>query len=284
MYFLDKKRGKNGRIIYKTKADFNKPIQKDRLGKYKIQSGEMLRVCMTSDFFLAEADQWRDEVWNMIWERRDVKFFLLTKRPERVADCLPKDWGAGWDNVFLNVSCENQKRADERIPILLQLPFKHKGIMCAPLIDSVSIANYLHTGQIEQVIAGGENYDGARPCNYDWVVELAKECRNENISFIFTETGSYFIKDSRMYHLPGKQLQSQMAFKSGISYQGRSIHYDLYDSLGISLSDEDLYQPIFRTICQNCGSRPICNGYTKECGSSMNERPILKVNNSNSGL
>ncbi len=34
-------------------------------GKYKVQSGEMIRVCMTSDFFLAEADEWRPEAWTL---------------------------------------------------------------------------------------------------------------------------------------------------------------------------------------------------------------------------
>ena len=91
------------------------------------KSGEMIRVCMNSDFFLEEADPWRDEAWAIIRQRPDVKFWLLTKRPERVSACLPYDWGDGWENVMFNVTCENQRRADERIPILLDLPFKHKG-------------------------------------------------------------------------------------------------------------------------------------------------------------
>ena len=92
----------------------------------------MLRVCMTSDFFLEQADPWRDEAWDIIRQRPDVKFFLLTKRPQRAADHLPHDWGEGWENVMFNVTCENQRRADERIPILPELPFKHMGILCAP--------------------------------------------------------------------------------------------------------------------------------------------------------
>ena len=72
-------------------------------------------------------------------QRADVVFFLLTKRPQRVRECLPPDWGSGWDNIIFNVTCENQRRADERIPLLLELPFKHKGIMCAPFIGPVSI-------------------------------------------------------------------------------------------------------------------------------------------------
>ena len=99
----------------------------------EIQSGETISVCMTSDFFLEDADPWRDEAWDVMRMRRDVVFYLLTKRPQRVADCLPADWGDGWENVFFNVTCENQRRADERMPILLELPFKHKGVSCTPL-------------------------------------------------------------------------------------------------------------------------------------------------------
>ncbi len=52
---------------------------------------------------------------------------------------------------MFNVTCENQRRADERIPILLDLPFKHKGIMCAPFIGPVSIKEYLPYDQIEEI-------------------------------------------------------------------------------------------------------------------------------------
>ncbi|MER0122573.1 DUF5131 family protein [Streptococcus sp. ZJ93] len=265
MYYLDQLRGRDGRQIYRTKLDFTYPIQKDRKGNYKVKSGEMLRVCMTSDFFLEEADQWRDEVWDMIWQRRDVKFFLLTKRPERVLDCLPKDWGEGWDHVFLNVSCENQKWADRRIPILFDLPFKHKGIMCAPLIGAIDLQPYLATGQLEQVICGGENYGGARPCHYDWIKDMSKACRAANVTFAFIETGTHFVKDGRSYQLPSKQLQSQMAYKSGMSYQGKKMDFRLVDAIGLEISEEELHKPDFASTCQTCATKMICNGYTKDC-------------------
>lgn len=205
MYYLDSKRDRNGADIYRTKASFNYPLQKDRNGEYRVKSGEMLRVCMTSDFFIKEADPWRDEAWNIIKARSDVKFFLLTKRPERVLSCLLDDWGDGWENVFFNVTCENQRRADERIPLLLALPFKHKGIMCAPFIGEMSIEKYLRCEKIEQVICGGENYDGARPCDFDWVKKLQGECALYNVTFCFIETGSVFIKDGKQYYLPRKK-------------------------------------------------------------------------------
>lgn len=259
MYFLDRVRDRNGADIYRTKAGFTYPLQKDRKGNYKIHSGELIRVCMTSDFFLEEADSWRDEAWQIMRRRSDVKFFLLTKRPQRVKDCLPKDWGNGWENIFFNVTCENQLRADERIPILLELPFKHKGIMCAPFIGPVSIEKYLSAGQIEQVICGGENYDGARPCNFDWVKSLRAECVAADVTFCFIETGTCFIKDSRLYHIPKKIVQSEMAYKSGMNYVGKPIEFKLDNEYG-PIPEEDLYVSHYRTNCEHCGSKLICNG------------------------
>lgn len=156
MYFLDSQRGHNGAEIYRTKTGFHYPLSRDRAGNYKVKSGEQLRVCMTSDFFLEQADPWRREAWEIMNQRRDISFFLLTKRPERVEKCLPYNWGDGWEHIFFNVTCENQRRADERIPILHSLPFKHKGIMTAPLLGPIEIEKYLAMGQIEQVICGGE--------------------------------------------------------------------------------------------------------------------------------
>ena len=265
MYYLDKVRDKDGSEIYRTKNGFQYPLSKDRQGRYKVQSGEQIRVCMTSDFFLEEADEWREAAWDVIWQRRDVKFYLLTKRPQRVAQCLPKDWGDGWENVFFNVTCENQKRADERIPILLDLPFKHKGIMCAPFIGPVSIEKYLEDGQIEQVMCGGENYDGARPCDFSWVQTLHDECVRHDIIFAFIETGTVFIKDGRTYHMPDKRLQAQQAYRSGMGYQGKPIVFKLCDSLGNPIPEEDLYVPYYGPSCAECGSRIICNGCSK-CG------------------
>lgn len=264
MYFLDRVRDRNGADIYRTKSGFAYPLQRLRDGRYKIQSGELIRVCMSSDFFLEEADPWRDEAWRIMRERSDVKFFLLTKRPQRVKDCLPKGWGDGWENIFFNVTCENQLRADERIPILLQLPFKHKGIMCAPFIGPVSIKKYLSAGQIEQVICGGENYDGARPCNFDWVKSLRSECAAANVTFCFIETGTCFIKDGRRYHIPKKIVQSEMAYKSSMNYVGKPMEFKLKNEYG-SIPKENLYVPHYRENCRQCGSRQICNGCS-DCG------------------
>ena len=264
MYYLDALRDRDGSVVYRTKAGFRYPLSKTRDGQYKVQSGEMLRVCMTSDFFLEEADPWRDEAWEIIRRRPDVKFFLLTKRPERVADHLPSNWGEGWENVMLNVTCENQRRADERIPLLLELPFRHKGIMCAPLIGPVSIEQYLPSGQIEQVLCDGENYGGARPCHYEWVKGLHDECAEYNVTFVFCGTGRRFVKDGRLYRLEGR-VQTEQASKSGLSFLGKAVQWHLTDEWGNPIPEERLYIPHFAERCQNCGMRLTCNGCSN-CG------------------
>lgn len=267
MFYLDAKRDKNGADIYRTKSGFKYPLSKHRNGEYKVKSGEMLRVCMTSDFFLEEADLWRDEAWQIISQRPDVKFFLLTKRPERVADNLPWNWGDGFENVMLNVSCENQRRADERIPILLDLPFKHKGVMCAPYIGQVSIEKYLPACQIEQVLCDGENYSGARPCHYEWVKSLYDECVRYNVTFVFCGTGNRFVKDGKLYKLDSK-IQVEQAYKSGLSFKGKPISFVLRDRWGNLLDEDSLHKPYFGRKCQTCNMKITCNGCSR-CGKCI---------------
>jgi len=264
MYYLDGIRGQDGSEIYKSQNKFDYPLHKRRDGSYAIRSGEQLRVCMTSDFFLEQADQWRPDAWSIIGQRPDVIFYLLTKRPERAAGHMARFWGDGWDNVSFNVTMENQERADERIPYLLDIKAKHKGIMVAPFIGPVNLEEALKTGTIEKVVAGGENYDGSRPCSYDWVLDLRKQCIRHNTTFCFIETGSLFIKDGKTYHLQDKTLQSQMAFKSGTFYQGRKADYEIKGDLGLPMDKSQLYKPYFNSHrCSICGSRPICNGCSR---------------------
>ncbi len=264
MYSIDKQRGQNGRNIFKVKNLFDYPLQKDKKGQYKVRSGLMLRVCMTSDFFLQEADEWRNEAWDIMQKRPDVTFILLTKRPERVMQCLPKNWDQGWDNIFFNITTENQKRADERIPLLKDLPFKHKGIIVAPFIGPVSIKKYLDMHFIEQVVAGGENYNGARPLHYDWVKQLYQECVDANVRFCFMETGTHFIKDNKLYTLSSKRTQSVMAFKSGLQWKGKPLHFNLVTpQMNLFHTSIPLYEKQWSEPCQTCGARLICNGCQK---------------------
>jgi len=266
MYFLDRLRGHDGGEIRRIAKMADYPLHKKADGSFKIKSGERVRVCMTSDFFLKEADPWRAEAWEVMRQRPDVVFILITKRPERVIECLPQKPYA-FHNIQLNVTAENQKRADERLPLLKDLPFEHLGVMVAPFIGPVTLADYLKDGRVEQVCAGGENYDGNRPLRYEWVQSLAAECRRFKVNFCFMETGTTFIKDGKTYTMPDKRIQSRMAFKSGLSYVSSPLSYNLFpppDSQ-TDLFGGDVYVPRYRDGCAECGSRPICNGCSA-CG------------------
>ena len=269
MYYLDKTHGGGDSSVVTKTSGFYYPLAKNRNGSFKIKSGEMIRVCMTSDFFVEGADAWRDEAWGIIHDRPDVKFFLLTKRPERAEQCLPRDWGSGWENVFFNVTCENQRRADERIPLLHSLPFKHKGIMTAPLIGEITIEKYLGEGQIEQVICGGENYDGARPCRYDWVKRLHDECVAYDVAFAFIETGNYYVKNGKTDYIKSKIRQTHLAYAEGLHYRGKPMEFILTDRFGLPIPKNELYTPHYRANCLNCGNRLICNGCS-DCGRCNN--------------
>lgn len=269
MYFLDKQWDRDTSIITKTKATFKYPLQKYKDCTYKIKSGEHIRVGMTSDFFIEDADEWRPEVWQMIKFRSDVIWRIITKRIHRVKDCLPPDWNDGYDNVVIQVTTENQQRADERIPILLNLPIKHKAIICAPLLGPIDISKYLASNRIEQVLAGGENYDGCRLCDYDWAKSLYDQCKQHNVEFNFYETGTKFIKDGIETWNPKRRDQSIIAYHLNL-YNPSTNKPDYHLTIpgtNIPVPPEQLYQKqFFKSICHTCADSHTCNGCSN-CGN-----------------
>ena len=217
MYRRDAKYGLDSNIVTKTKA-FNDGIRKRKDGSYFINNkDDYVYVCMTSDFFIEEADNWRKEIWEMIKERNDLNFYIITKRIERFNVSLPEDWAYGYDNVTICVTAENQEMADERIPILLSLPIKHKEIIHEPMLEKIEIEKYLKTGKIDKVICGGESGENARKCNYEWILNTRSQCVKNNVSFYFKQTGAYFIKNNKLYEVP-RNKQLLQASKANINF------------------------------------------------------------------
>lgn len=217
VYRRDESIGKDASVVAKT-GDFALPLKKDRQGRYKLTPDEgVVYSCMTSDFFLDAADGWRQECWDMIRLRQDLHFFIITKRIDRFAQCIPSDWKDGWDNVTICSTCEDQERADYRLPILLDLPIKHREVICEPMLGEINMEKYLASGLIEHVTCGGESGDNARPCDFRWIQEVRRECVRNGIPFTFKQTGAVFIKDGRVYRIDRK-LQMSQAKKSGYSY------------------------------------------------------------------
>ena len=220
VYRLDKKHGKDSTKVYKT-TQFKAPIAKKRNGNYKITPGEIVYTCFTSDFFVDDADDWRQDAWDMIRQRPDLNFLIITKRIKRFMDCIPKDWNDGYDNVEICCTVENQKRADERLPIFINLPIKHKSIICEPILTEIDLSKYLNEN-IRQVVVGGESGLEARICSFDWILKIQKQCIEKEISFYFKQTGARFIKDNKYYRIKRKDQHTQ-AFKANINYKCENI-------------------------------------------------------------
>ena len=201
----DAKRGVNTNDIAKTK-DFTKPLEHMKNGTYKMKSG-LTYLCFQSDFLLEEADEWRKECWAMIKERQDCTFLFLTKRIERFMDCIPEDWGDGYENVVVCCTVENQKNVDKKLSVFQKLPIKHKQITAQPLIEKVDMEQYLDG--IEAVVVGGESDREARTLDYDWVLDIREQCVRKNVDFTFRQCGTHFLKDGKLYKLQTKDLCKQ---------------------------------------------------------------------------
>lgn len=213
MYRQDAQYKKDSSFVLKTKS-FDLPLKRNRKREYKISGGEIIYTCFTSDFFIEEADEWRKEAWKMIRKRGDLQFLMITKRIDRFYVSLPEDWGDGYKNVTICCTVENQDRADYRLPIYLQLPIQHKCIVCEPILEEINLMPYLNSS-IQEVIVGGESGQNARICEYQWVLSIRDQCISQKVSFHFKQTGAYFKKDGRIYHIPRKYQHSQ-AKKAGI--------------------------------------------------------------------
>lgn len=116
----DAKRGVDTSNIVKTK-DYYKPVEILKNGNYKMKSG-MVYTCFSTDFLIPEADSWRNECWQMMRQRSDCTFLFLTKRIDRFMQCIPGDWGNGYDNVVIGCTVENQKNADYKLKISANCP------------------------------------------------------------------------------------------------------------------------------------------------------------------
>ena len=218
VYRMDSVFGKDSSIVEKTKA-FDYPVRKNKYGEYKVNSSDSpIYVCLSSDFFIEDADEWRGEIWEMIKARSEIDFRIITKRIERFRECIPKDWGEGYENVTVICTCENQKMADKRLPIFLEMPIRHREIIHEPMLEGIDISQYLKSGKIEKVSCGGESGENARICKYEWIVNTRNQCVSNNVSFVFRQTGANFVKNEKLYHIP-REKQISQAEKAGINFK-----------------------------------------------------------------
>lgn len=209
-------------------AAFRLPVRRTRKGDWKFPAGTHFWLCFTSDLFIEEADEWRADIWDIIRQRNDCHFTFFTKRIDRMQACLPADWGAGWDNVTVGCTVENQDRADYRLPILFSIPMRHRYIVAAPMLGPLDVLKWLNPDLVEGVSVGGESGKYAHPLDFEWVKNVREQCIEAAVPFMFHQTGSYLIKDGRTYHIPRQHQHSQAAkaFKNTASGQNTPRNHD----------------------------------------------------------
>ena len=104
VYKMDQRYGRDTTTITKGKTTYE---LKDK----DCPPNSLVKLCFSSDFFIEEADEWRDGCWDFIRKRKDCLFVMTTKRPERISQCVPSDWKDGWEHV-LNKQKKNMKQEE----------------------------------------------------------------------------------------------------------------------------------------------------------------------------
>jgi protein gp37 len=132
----------------------------------------------------------REDLWRLIKRTPFLDWMILTKRAENIATMLPTDWGAGYENVCLMVSVENQKWFDKRVTLLRAIPAKYRALSVEPLVGHVRMPAGSLDG-IDLVIVGGESDKDARPMNPNWVRHIRDACAKEGVDFFFKQWGNW---------------------------------------------------------------------------------------------
>lgn len=170
---------------------------------------------MSDLFHDSVSDDFIDTVFFQMELSARHTYLILTKRPERMYKYTISRDGVrvNMPHVWLGVSVEDQRRADERIPWLLQTPAAVRFVSAEPLLGPVDIAGYLRRMKstnrvpgraevteiipgLDWVICGGESGPNARPMHPDWARSLRDQCQAAGVPFLFKQWGAWALKDS----------------------------------------------------------------------------------------
>lgn len=164
----------------------NKPYRWNREAeaagtRAKVFCGSMM------DFFDKNAPAGaRDPLWEKIKATSSLDWQLLTKRPANIPSMLPKDWGEGYDNVWLGVTVENRRSGLRRLEQLRNIPAKVHFLSIEPLLEDLGEINL---AGIQWVILGGESGSGFRRMDKVWADSVIAQCREQNVSVFFKQWG-----------------------------------------------------------------------------------------------
>ncbi len=134
-----------------------------------------------------DAEAVRPLMWDTIRAHPGIHFQMLTKRPERIAALLPKDWGEGYPNVWLGTSIEDMRVA-ERADHLRKIPAVVRFISYEPALGPLDEINLKG---IDWVIYGGESGGGFRPHDLAWPRAMHKKCDANGTAFFYKQSAAY---------------------------------------------------------------------------------------------
>jgi protein gp37 len=131
-----------------------------------------------------------------------LTWMLLTKRPENYREMLPPSWlKEAPGNVWLGTSVEDQKTADERIPLLLQTPAAVRFVSAEPLLGPVNLGLLgtipnsspysLTADRLDWIVTGGESGPNARPSHPDWFRQIRDDCQAARVAYFFKQWGAW---------------------------------------------------------------------------------------------
>ncbi|MGH2750087.1 MAG: DUF5131 family protein [Actinomycetota bacterium] len=172
---------------------FGLTLHEDKLDEpLRWRSPRVVFVNSMSDLFHAKVPaSFIRRAFNVMAATPQHTYQILTKRPRRMARILG-DWNQfarrPLVNVWLGTSVEDQRWADQRIPLLLDTPAAVRFLSCEPLLGPVDLSEWLGDG-IGWVIAGGESGPGHRPISVDWVRSLRNQCNQDAVPFFFKQWG-----------------------------------------------------------------------------------------------
>jgi len=183
--------GVNGRRQVTSAANWQKPRRWNREAE---REGVRARVFCASlcDIFEDHptADETCPRLWELIRACRALDWQLLTKRPERIAQCLPSDWGDGWSHVWLGTSVEDARVID-RIDHLRTVPAVVRFISYEPALGPLATAPGFSLEGIHWVIYGGESGPGWRPEDKQWARDMWQCCRQAGAAFFHKQGAGY---------------------------------------------------------------------------------------------
>ena len=140
-------------------------------------------------------DSWIDQVFDIIYSSPQHTFQILTKRASRMREYI-RDIPHAMPNVWLGVSAEDQKQADERIPHLLETPAVIRFVSFEPQLEDIQLSDTQLWGRynddsknpgIHWAIQGCESGPGARRFDLSWARSMRDQCGFANVPYFLKQ-------------------------------------------------------------------------------------------------